>query len=228
MEELIDLSHALGLETPTAPDYPSPDISILETTHDVQPDGRRSLNSSRIAVGMHCGTHMDAPFHFMEGGRRIDQIPLERFWGPCVLADVRGIEPRAAIDPEDLVRYRDALQKYSKIVIHTGWYEKWGTPSYFTDMPVLSGPAADFLVAQNVHLVGIDTPSVDCPPFPAHLSLLGNDVVIVENLTQLAAIEAEIFELLVLPLKITDREASPARAIACRNPWRRAAASSPH
>ncbi len=66
----------------------------------------------------------------------------------------------------------------------------------------------------GVQLVGVDTPSVDQPPFPAHLPLLTHDVIIVENLTKLNAIRSQIFELIVLPLKVTAREASPVRAIA--------------
>lgn len=66
----------------------------------------------------------------------------------------------------------------------------------------------------GVHLVGLDTPSVDLPPFPAHLVLLGKGVVIVENLRNLDVIPQDVFELIVLPLKIAGRDGSPVRAIA--------------
>ncbi len=211
---IVDLSHALDPNTPVFADYPPVEIEVLESTGPPQPDGRRSLNSSRIAVGMHCGTHMDAPFHFFEDRCRIDRIPLDRFVGPSVLADVELSGGRGRIEPEHLTHLRDALQRTRKVVIKTGWYKRWGDPGYFTDFPVVSGSAAEFLVECGVHLFGIDTPSVDDPPFPAHLVLLGNDVVIVENLTNLDAVDGDLFQLVVLPLKITDREASPARAIA--------------
>lgn len=74
--------------------------------------------------------------------------------------------------------------------------------------------SAQFLVDSDVHVVSLDTPSVDLPPFPAHLVLLGNDVVIVENLRNRDAIPQEVFELIVLLLKIVGRDGSPVRALA--------------
>jgi kynurenine formamidase len=189
------------------------EITILETLQDVKP-GRRSLNSSRIAIGIHCGTHMDAPFHFVGNGRTIDQVPLQRLVGPAVLADLRKAAKDGVIEKNDLADFYAELKKTRRIVINTGWSGAWGKPNYFTDHPVLTSEAAQFLVDSGVQLVGIDAPSVDRPPFPAHIPLLGSDIVIVENLTNLDAIESEVFELIVLPLKISSREGSPVRAIA--------------
>lgn len=79
---------------------------------------------------------------------------------------------------------------------------------------MISGPAARLIVDCGVQLVGVDTPSVDRPPFDAHLALLGNDVLIVENLANLDAITAEVFQLAALPLALVGRDGSPVRAIA--------------
>jgi arylformamidase len=79
---------------------------------------------------------------------------------------------------------------------------------------VFTPEAAQFVVDCGVRLVGVDFPSVDRPPFPAHIAFLGNGIVIVENLTNLPAIEKEVFHLVVLPLKFTGRDGSPVRAIA--------------
>jgi arylformamidase len=213
VKRIIDLTHDLNPQTPVYPDYTPVEITIHETLQDVKA-GRRSLNSSRIAIGMHCGTHMDAPFHFIAGGRTIDQVPLERLVGPVVLADLRKVAKNGVIDRSDFTAFYPQLRETRRIVILTGWSCEWGKPNYFTHHPVLTSEAAQYLVDSGVQLVGIDAPSVDCPPFPAHLPLLGNDVVIVENLTNLDAIESEVFDLVVLPLKISSREGSPVRAIA--------------
>ena len=210
---IIDLTYDLNPQTPVYPDYPPVEITILETLQDVR-EGRRSLNSSRIAIGMHCGTHMDAPFHFVGNGRTIDQVPLERLVGPAVLADLREAAKDGVIDKDDVTGFYTKLNETRRIVIYTGWSSEWGSPNYFTNHPVLTSKAAQFLVDSGVQLVGVDFPSVDRPPFPAHIPLLGNDVVIVENLTNLEAIEREVFDLIVLPLKISSREGSPVRAIA--------------
>ena len=106
------------------------------------------------------------------------------------------------------------LRRVPKVILNTGWASRWGTPEYFTDHPCLSAASAEFLVECGVHLVGIDMPSVDRPPFPAHLALLGNGVVIVENLTNLREIGADEFELAALPLSLVGRDGSPVRAIA--------------
>lgn len=210
---VIDLTYELNPQTPVYPDYPPVDITILETLQDVKP-GRRSLNSSRIAIGIHCGTHMDAPLHFVGNGLTIDQIPLERLVGSAVLADLRESARNGLIEKNDLTAFYSKLKATRRIVINTGWSSQWGKPSYFTDHPVLTSEAAHFLVDTGVQLVGIDAPSVDRPPFPAHIPFLENDCVIVENLTNLDAIKSEVFEFIVLPLKISSREGSPVRAIA--------------
>jgi len=101
-----------------------------------------------------------------------------------------------------------------KAVLNTGWAQKWGEPGYFTEHPRLSGEVAEFLIACGVHLVGVDMPSVDRPPYPAHVALLGSGAVIVENLTNLDAIGSQVFQIFVVPLKIRGRDGSPVRAIA--------------
>ena len=157
---------------------------------------------------------MDAPFHFYNDGAAIDQIPLSTCVGPAVLVDLRPLAPRQVVSVDHLSRERKLLEQTKRVVLHTGWSGEWNHPRYFTDYPVLGGEAADFLVSLGVQLVGIDTPSVDDPPFPAHLSLLGAGVVIVENLTNLGLVPAGKFHLTVAPLKISGRDASPVRAFA--------------
>jgi kynurenine formamidase len=139
---------------------------------------------------------------------------LERLAGPAVLADLRRVAKGGVIEKSHLKRYYVKIKRARKLVINTGWSKAWGKPEYFNRHPVMTAEAAEFLVDSGVQLVGIDTPSVDRPPFPAHTPLLTHDVVIVENLAKLNGIRNEVFELIVLPLKITAREASPVRAIA--------------
>ena len=208
--QIIDLSYELEASTPVYPGDAGVEIKILETTSTKIPD-RRALNNSRFSVSIHTGTHMDAPFHFFDDGQTIDQISLDRFCGPALCVDLEG---EKSIEAANLKPFEQKIRQYPKIILHTGWESHWRKPDYFTDHPCLTGDAAQFLVDSGVHLVGLDTPSVDQPPFPAHLVLLGNGVVIVENLRNLDAIPQEAFELIVLPLKIVGRDGSPARAIA--------------
>lgn len=213
---IIDLTHPLDPTTPVFPDYPPVEVAILEAVGVSTPVGRRALNSSQVTVGLHCGTHVDAPTHFYNARPTIEQVALEKCVGPALLIDLtpKTLLVQSVIDVADLVDYAEQLQAAGKLVLKTGWAQRWGDPAYFTDHPVITGEAAQFLVDCGVHLVGVDTPSVDRPPFAAHLVLLGNNVVILENLTNLDAIATPLFQLIALPLKLTGREASPVRAIA--------------
>jgi arylformamidase len=206
----IDLSYSLEPGTPVYPGDAGVEIKVLETT-SAQIPGRRALNNSRLSVSIHTGTHMDAPFHFFDRGKTIDQVPLDRLVGPALCLDLIG-DP--VINAAILRPFLARIRQFPKVIMNTGWASHWGQEDYFTDHPCITGDAAQFLVEAGVHLVGLDTPSVDQPPFPCHLVLLENGVVIVENLRNLDAIPQDTFELIVLPLKITGRDGSPVRAVA--------------
>jgi arylformamidase len=213
-KRIIDIGVTLEFTTPVYPEYRPFQIEILETTEDPPIKGRRSLNSSRIEMGMHCGTHMDAPFHFISEGRTIDQVPLDQCMGPCALIRLPDYTHGGMIKVSDLERYVDRLCQLRKVVLETGWNRNWGNDDYFSKHPLISVETARFLVGCGVHLVGADIPSVDTAPFEAHVELLSHDVVILENLTNLEEVKSDVFELIALPLKLKAREASPVRAIA--------------
>jgi kynurenine formamidase len=210
----IDLTYSLSSATPTFPDAPAVTLDALERAEDPETKGRRSLNVTRISLMVHTGTHMDAPFHFFSSGLTIDQVPLEQCIGPALMVDLGDVSPCQAIDLSAIPGLEPKLRRIPKVILNTGWRRLWGAPEYFTDHPCISARSAALLVDCGVHLIGVDMPSVDRPPFPAHLALLGSGIVIVENLTNLAEIGAEEFELAVLPLSLLGRDGSPVRAIA--------------
>lgn len=213
---IIDLTHPLDPTTPVFPDYPPVAVKILEAIDVSTPVGRRALNSSQVTIGLHCGTHVDAPAHFYNARPTMEQVALEKCVGPALLVDLtpKTLPAQSVIDVADLAAYGGQLRETGKVILKTGWAARWGDPTYFTEHPVITGEAAQFLVDCGVHLVGVDTPSVDRPPFAAHLVLLDNQVVILENLTNLNAIPTPRFQLVALPLKLSGREASPVRTIA--------------
>ena len=157
---------------------------------------------------------MDAPFHFFPNGKSIDQVPIEQCTGKALLLHLRDLPPNGRIEKSDLKPYETLLCEYGKVIVNTGWSRFWKEAVYFLEHPDVTGEAAQFLVECGVHLVGVDTPSVDHPPFDAHLALLGKGAVILENLTHLDQVSSEVFHLIALPLKLNQREASPVRAIA--------------
>jgi arylformamidase len=211
---IIDLSHPLSPRTPAFPGDPALAIQIVDSAVTPSTAGERHLNCSHLSMSLHCGTHMDAPFHFFQDRATIDQVLLDRCIGPALLVRLPYDAHGLSIEPEHLTPYEARLRATRRVVLNTAWHHRWGADNYFSEHPLITGAAARFLVDCGVQLVGVDTPSVDRPPFEAHLALLGNDVLIVENLTNLDAISGDEFQFIATPLKIVGRDGSPVRAVA--------------
>ena len=221
----VDLSHPLSTDTPVFPGDDGPTVEVLSVAKPPSDGRERLLNNSRFSLGVHSGTHIDSPFHFFPDGQTIDQVALHRCCGPAVKFDLRRTDKPGVIDVTDLERWKSALGERKKVIISTGWNDRWGQSNYFSEHPVITRGAAELLVHWGIDLVGVDFPSVDRSPFEAHVALLGNDVLIVENLTRLDELTDE-FEFYAVPLPIAGRGASPVRAFA-RQPNRDTVAESP-
>jgi arylformamidase len=175
-------------------------------------------NVTRLVLTTHTGTHVDPPRHFVHEGTTIDQIPLDRWVGPCVVADVSEAAPE--VDIPDL-EGADIPDGTTRLILKTSNSSLWSShPGEFVDRFVgVSLAAADWIVARGIKLVGIDYLSVG--PFhttgtETHLALLENDVIIVEGL-DLSDVPPGHYELLCFPLKIRDGDGAPAR-VALRGP----------
>ena len=210
---IIDLSHPLSTSTPPWPGCAVIELSWLDRAGRTQP-GDRHTNSSRFAMNVHCGTHMDAPYHFFDQGWTIDRVPLERTYGPATLIDLCDKGPGSQITPSDLQPWEAAVRRTRKAILRTGWATRWKTAEFFSSYPGITTEAAEWLVDCGAELVGVETPSIDYPPNDAHVSLLGKDVLIIENLTQLDQIPAGEFLFSATPLNLEGRDGSPVRAIA--------------
>jgi kynurenine formamidase len=215
VRRLIDLSHSVDAGTTVYPGDPEVRLSDAATIAD---DG---FNVLHVHMGSQTGTHVDAPYHFLAEGARIDELELGHFVAPAVVADLRGVGARAAITWESLQPLSDRLRPDAMVLLHTGWDEHWGRETYF-DHPYLTADAAERLVALGVRTVGIDALSIDRTVlegehptgFATHHVLLGAGGVIVENLTNLAALgQAEVL-VSVLPIRLTGADGAPVRAVA--------------
>jgi kynurenine formamidase len=217
MSEFIDLSHPISESTPPFPGDPPVEIEVLQATDQSDNLPRQSVNCSRIAMCIHCGTHVDAPFHFFGNGKTIDQVALEACIGPACLVTLFD-DAKAArlkvIEPEHLAPHRRLIWMKRRVILATGWQTRWREADYFLEHPVLSRAAAEWLVKNEVMLVGVDFPSVDQRPNEAHLELLGNGVLILENLTNLDALVGRNFDIIAAPLAFAGRDGSPVRAVA--------------
>lgn len=210
----VDLSHSLGEGTPVFPGDPAVEISVLEVARQPTEGRERRLNNSRLAVGAHIGTHIDAPFHFFSDLPPVDQLALDQCCGPAVCLDLSRTGESGVIDAADLSPFNGQIGDTALLLMHTGWDDHWGESDYFDAHPAMTGAAAQQVVDWGVGLLGVDLPSVDRPPFPAHPVLLGHRVAIVENLKNLDQLIDRPFEFYAAPLPITGRDASPVRAFA--------------
>lgn len=198
---IVDLSVAVTEEMPIYPGDPPVKI---------QPAGvlaRDGFADHTLSFGTHTGTHIDAPMHMLAGGKSLDQMPIDQFVGKGCYVKVDGqfkLETlkQADIEPGDIVLF------------HTGMSDLYGEPAYFKDYPALSEEMANYLVDQKVKMVGFDTASTDnLKGFPIHKILLAGDILLIENLTNLAPLAGKKFKVYALPLKLSV-DGAPARVVA--------------
>ncbi len=201
---LIDLSHTIATGMAQYPgDSPPPRI-VRRLTHR---DGGQLV--SALEIGCHVGTHVDTPYHFLDGQPGLESLPVERFTGRALCIDA----PAGVIPPESLAGVD--LRGIGWLILRTGWERHWGTPRYYQGWPTISPELAVLLAGAHLSGVGLDTPSSDpVDGRAAHDLFAAAGMVNVENLANLAALPDGPFQLFVLPLKLEGTEASPVRAVA--------------
>lgn len=164
-------------------------------------------NISRLDFGVHSGTHVDAPLHFIEGGAAAEQLPLEPLIGPVHVVDATSVPKdmdRAALEALDLP---DGAER---ILFKTPNSRLWEKDHFSEEFCHLTGSGAQVLLDRGVKLVGLDYLSVGDPA--AHRLLLGAGVVAMEGL-DLRNVEPAEYRLVALPLKIVGSDGAPTRAV---------------
>lgn len=212
---VVDLSHRVDERTQVFPGDPHPSFEPATT---IAADG---VNVLHVHLGSHSGTHVDAPYHFIEDGKRLDELDPGLFVGPAVILDVRGRGPRGRITAEDLRSYKTDLAPGNIAVLYTGWDRYYGTDWYY-EHPFLDHRAAQLILDSGVTTVAVDALNVDETPvdgvstqgFPVHRLICGSGGIIAENLTNLAAIDFPDPVLSLLPVKLGGADGAPVRAVA--------------
>lgn len=197
---LIDLTR---LTTHGMPVYPGDEPPSL--TESVHFEEQQCVNH-QIKSSMHVGTHMDGPMHMVREGRKLCDLPVERFAGPGVLVDARGCDVLGV----DLL---GDVKSGEIVLFWTDWDKKFGTEEYYGKFPVLTPALAEKLVALGVKMIGMDSPSPDRQPHTVHRILLEKEILIVENLVGLEALVGKAFEVFALPSKY-DADSAPVRVVA--------------
>lgn len=199
--EIIDLSMRLTEDTPVYPGDPSVRVDVTSVFEET------GFFNTRLTLGAHNGTHIDAEGHMIPGGRMLDEYPLSRFHGRGVLLDVRG--GAAGLELRETGVGSDSI-----VLLWTGISDARHEPDYYSRVPDLTMDLVEWLVAAGVKMVGVDAGSIDAEPFAVHKALLSGGVLIAENLVGLSALASIPFSVWALPLNV-EVEASPARVVAC-------------
>lgn len=201
--KLIDLTHTLNDKTPA---YPSDSPIEIHQEKYIEKD---QYNNFILETGMHIGTHIDGPMHLTDSNDFIKDITLEKFIGKACLLDVRY---QKKISYKD--NFEQEVEKNDIVLLYTGHSPEYGKENYFNEYPVIDMHFAEFLLEKNIKMLGIDTPSPDNYPFEIHKFLLNNNIMIIENLTNLdKLLFIDEFEIIAFPLKI-EADSSPARVVA--------------
>ncbi len=203
MTQSIDLSHTFSDNMPVNPGDPRVKLHQIAAFHS---DG---YNDFKIETGMHAGTHIDAPRHMTEKGCYISEINVNFFSGNGYLIDARNHNPF----PPQLIDFK-IIQPGDIVLVFTGFGSKFHQLNYFEEYPEFSQEFARLLVEANIAMVGMDTPSPDRYPYMIHKLFFSENILIIENLTNLDKLLAvEKFKVHAFPLKLNS-DASPARVIA--------------
>jgi len=166
----------------------------------------------QISLFTQLATHLDAPSHFVAGGRTVERVELDRCVGPATIVRAPGAKK---LGVELFAPVADELRRTRRALVATGWDARFGTEDYFTAYPSMTAEAARFLVDAGVVFLGLDTPSPHRTDFrPLHEALFANEMVVAECLVGVSAIAASEVLVVALPLKLDGLDGSPVRAIA--------------
>jgi len=201
----IDLTMSIHEDMPTLrPDHFAPSVIPYS---DVAGSGWRG---SKLILDSHCGTHLDAPSHFVADGATVDAVDLADLIGRCQIVDVAVSTYDAPIELEQLPEITQP-----RIFLRTSCSDRMESDpeGYFHHHAYLTSSTARALVTAGVRLVGMDCPSVDLDGDDAHQILLQNNVSIIENLVNLSTLPNEC-DIIILPLPIVGCDGSPVRAVA--------------
>lgn len=185
--------------TPTFLDDPKQEIKQVAT---IQKNG---WNEKRLTINSHFSTHIDAPFHMLDNGKKLTDFPIKTFIGDAIVLDVRN-QSKIELDLDD-------LQPNDIVFFCTNHTKKAYSEDFFKNNPVISKKTAQKLIDKKIKIVGIDSFTPDNKPFEVHKLFFKHNILIVENLVNLDQLIGKRFKCYILPLKIQDADGAPCRVI---------------
>jgi kynurenine formamidase len=211
-EKAIDLTHELHNGMPIYSGDPSPSFVSYATLE------KNGVNLTKLILGSHTGTHIDAPRHFIPDGIGVDEIPPSKLVGEAYVCDLSSKPIGSGITSSDLRKnLEEKIAKDDIVVCYTGCSEHWGDEPVSSNYTYLTENAAEYLVSKRVRAVGIDFLSVEkfrAPNPVAHKALLGNGIFILESLSKATKqFVGKRILMICMPIKLQNGDGAPSRII---------------
>ncbi|MFK7691633.1 cyclase family protein [Paenibacillus sp. HJGM_3] len=207
--QLIDLSLDIYHGAPNFAYDPKCAVIVHNTVESI------GYNMSQLSMSTHQATHLDAPFHFLNDGKTVDQLDLHKCIGEALLVDLSHKKPKEPLYPSDFAAYDERIREGTRLIYRTDWHLQFPEKHYFTDFPYMTIELAQWLADRRIAMIGMDVPTPNPTDFdPVHKILLREEIVIVEGLARLGNIGRNEFFFMAAPLKITGRDGAPVRAVA--------------
>ena len=210
IKKIVDLSHALTVETPVYPGDPIPKFSVATT---IENEGYNLFN---VILGSQTGSHVDAPYHFSNHGATVDKMDLKYFMGQGLILNVTHKKNKEEIFVKEIRAYEKQIEEADIVLFKTKWYKKAGTEEFY-EHPFLSEEGGRYLLSKGIMTVGIDTINLDNTggtEFPIHDMYAQAGGGIAENLANLDSVDFSSPYIIFLPLKLIGCDGSPVRAVA--------------
>jgi arylformamidase len=188
--------------------YPGDKKFQRDVSYDMMKGDHMTLSS--IETTLHIGAHTDGPCHYQKGGEGIGQRSLDYYMGPCQVIDLSNVVVKGSkVVSED---FKGFQIETSRILIKTDSHNHNAWDPNFVS---LSKSLIKYLIKSGVKLIGIDTPSIDAADskdLECHTLIAENNMAILEGI-DLAYVDQGKYQLIALPLKIKNGDASPVRAV---------------
>lgn len=207
--QIIDISWPISDQMTTYKNKQDVLISATRTWESHQ------SRESRLSCGVHTGTHVDAPAHFLEHGQTIDQINLNQLIGACRVFDLTHVSDYISASDLQLLDFTNC----QRVLFKTKNSLELATALFNPNFVYLDQSAATYLASQKVRVVGVDGLGIERnqPGHETHKTLFEHDILIIEGL-RLGQVVAGTYELVCLPLALVGTDGAPARAILIASP----------
>lgn len=208
--QLIDLSHPIKSGDLVFEGMEKPALKALKKVEE------HGFAITEFTLHSHNGTHVDAPSHMLANTRTLSDFAVDKFHGTALQIPCAKFA-KHEIPLSYLKIFESKIRQVEYVILNTGWSEKWNTPAYYDNFPVLSEESAKWLTNFKLKGLACDVVSVDhikSQTVPIHIILLSKEILIIENLTNLNTLGADPFTFQCLPLKFDKIDGSPIRAVA--------------